>query len=212
MKYDFWMDLPLSLIELGGSIMTKEDNLMASVIQNSNMVFNIITIQKYREIFNQNNLLNFDLHNSSKDELQAIKHKIFELQKEKTQLLCKSIKFCTKIMTKILNSIERVNDVRECETGDHSNDPVDVLTRTKLFLKITRLVVDHANKQLAESNGQQLQFFTMIKVFTEKIQSRLYSISNELIKNLMKNARRTVCNEGNNNIVCNKETLAMKLT
>jgi hypothetical protein len=44
MKYDFWMDLPLSLIELGGSIMTKEDNLMASVIQNSNMVFNIITI------------------------------------------------------------------------------------------------------------------------------------------------------------------------
>jgi hypothetical protein len=115
-------------------------------------------------------------------------------------------------MTKILNSIERVNDVRECETGDHSNDPVDVLTRTKLFLKITRLVVDHANKQLAESNGQQLQFFTMIKVFTEKIQSRLYSISNELIKNLMKNARRTVCNEGNNNIVCNKETLAMKLT
>jgi len=108
--------------------------------------------------------------------------------------------------------MERVNDVRECESVDPLTDPVDVLTRTKLYLKITRLVVDHANKDMADSNGQQLQFFTMIKVFTEKIQSRLYSISNELIKNVMKNARRSTCNDGNTNTVCNKETVAMKLT
>jgi len=44
MKYDFWMDLPLSLIELGGANMTNEDMLMAGVIQNSNLVHNILTV------------------------------------------------------------------------------------------------------------------------------------------------------------------------
>ena len=44
MKYDFWMDLPLSLIELGGEAVTKEDNSMANVIQNSNIVRNNLTI------------------------------------------------------------------------------------------------------------------------------------------------------------------------
>jgi hypothetical protein len=38
MKYDFWMDLPKSLIELGGEIVTKEDVSMANIIQNSNNV------------------------------------------------------------------------------------------------------------------------------------------------------------------------------
>ena len=102
-------------------------------------------------------------------------------------------------MSKILNSIERVNDVREYESLHHMTDHVDVLTRIKLFLKVTRLVVEHADKELAESKGQQMQFFMMIKVFTEKIQSRLYNISNALIKGLMTNTRKMECNERNSN-------------
>ncbi len=42
MKYDFWMDLPKSLIELGSESVTKEDVSIANVIQNSNMVRNKI--------------------------------------------------------------------------------------------------------------------------------------------------------------------------
>jgi hypothetical protein len=39
MKYDFWMDLPKSLIELGTeSVITKEDISIANIIQNSNTV------------------------------------------------------------------------------------------------------------------------------------------------------------------------------
>jgi hypothetical protein len=44
----------------------------------------------------------------------------------------------------------------------------------------------------------------MIKVFTEKIQSKLYSISNDLIKGLMKNTKRII-KEENSNTEVNKE-------
>ncbi len=165
-----------------------------------------LTYQKFKEIFNQTNLANIDLQNSSKDDLLAIKQKILDLQKEKTQLLCQSIKFSTKIMTKILSSIERVTEVNKENEIHHLPDPVDLLTRIKLFLKITRLVVENANKEISESKGQQMQFFTMIKVLTEKIQSKLYSISNELIKSLMKNAKKRNSDEEENNTDTKRET------
>lgn len=38
MKYNFWMDLPKSLIELGTETVTNEDISIANIIQNSNMV------------------------------------------------------------------------------------------------------------------------------------------------------------------------------
>lgn len=144
-------------------------------------------------------MANIDLQKSSEKELLALKQKFSDLHKEKAQLVCQAIKFSTKIMTKILNSIEKVTEADKQNELHHLTDPVDLLTRIKLFLKITRIVVENANKELTECKGQQMQFFTMIKVFTEKIQSRLYSISNELIKNLMKNAKRKNCDEGENN-------------
>jgi hypothetical protein len=110
-------------------------------------------------------------------------------------------------MSKILNSFEKITEDEKQNELHHLTDPVDLLTRIKLFLKITRIVVENANKELSESKGQQMQFFTMIKVFTEKIQSRLYTISNELIKSLMQNAKRKNCDEcENKNTDTNRET------
>jgi hypothetical protein len=90
------------------------------------------------------------LQNSTKEELMAIKQKISDLQKEKTQLLCQAIKFSTKIMAKILNSIQKITEVDKDEGIHHLSDPVDVLTRIKLFLKTTRIVVEYSNKELSE--------------------------------------------------------------
>jgi hypothetical protein len=133
-----------------------------------------------------------------------IKQKILDLQKEKTQLLCQAIKFSTKIMTKILYSIEKISEVNKEEGIHHLCNPVDHLTRIKLFLKITRVVVEYANKELIESKGQQMQFFTMIRVFTEKIQSKLYALSFSLIEDLTKNTKRN-SKEENSRIEVNKE-------
>lgn len=107
-------------------------------------------------------------------------------------------------MTKILNSIEKLSEVNKEEGIHHLLNPVDLLTRVKLFLKITRVVVEYANKELLDSKGQQMQFFTMIRVFTEKIQSKLYALSFSLIKGLTKNTKRN-SNEENPKIEVNKE-------
>jgi hypothetical protein len=94
--------------------------------------------------------LNQNLRNLDNQVLENINRKIANVKREQIDLLCKAIKFATKLMTKIVDWIENDKDP-SCE----------VLTKIKLFLKISRLVVEKAKAQTETSKGKEQEFFTM---------------------------------------------------
>jgi hypothetical protein len=140
-----------------------------------------------------------NLEKSSREELFAIREKLSVVQREKTALVCQSIKFSTKIMNKILTAIEKVTDVSNGQGILHSSQPADLLMKIKIFLKITRLITEQVNVEVSQSQGPENQFFSMIKIFTEKIQSKLYNLSNDLIKRLLSNTKRRVSEDFSGN-------------
>ena len=94
-----------------------------------------------------------ELENS---QLEQIRMRLGFLKKEKAELLCKSIKFSTKIMVKILASLES----KEKEQLPDK----ELLVQIKLFLKVTRLVVDNAKSALAECKSEkESEFFSMYR-------------------------------------------------
>lgn len=117
-----------------------------------------------------------ELAEVSPQHLKGLKQKIFEIQQQKTELVCQAIKMSTKLMSRLVNELKD----QEKETVDKQ-----VLTKVKLFLKITRLVVDNSQAGAASCQGKQKEFFATIQIYTEKIQSQLYDISNGLLKSFM---------------------------
>lgn len=107
------------------------------------------------------------------------------IQKEKHDLLCKAVKFSTKLMAKLMSALENYETM--------NSSIMDLLTKIKIFLKITRLVVQNAKEEIQRASGKEQEFFTMyirllinrILVFTEKIQAKLYSSSNKIISTSM---------------------------
>jgi hypothetical protein len=88
-------------------------------------------------------------------QLELIRIKLGSLKKEKAEHLCRSIKFSTKLMTKILSSIEHVKIPDK-----------DVLLKIKVFLKVTRLVVEQAKTALSECKSEkETEFFSMYFYF-----------------------------------------------
>lgn len=136
-------------------------------------------------------------------EKQILKEKLTTIHREKVQLMCQSIKFSIKLMTRILNQIEEKKSGKEIYKLDSG-----LLLKIKLFLKLTRLVMDNTkaeistirnDKNILMNQPKQLEFFMMIQALTEKVQNKLYSISNEVIKNIITNKSvKSNNNPGNN--------------
>jgi hypothetical protein len=76
-------------------------------------------------------------------------------------------------MSKILNSFEKITEDEKQNELHHLTDPVDLLTRIKLFLKITRIVVENANKELSlitKAHREVPEYITpIIKIKKKKI-------------------------------------------
>merc|ERR1712032_568702 len=102
---------------------------------------------------------------------------------------CRSIKFCVKLMSKLLKYIAE-------EKVSNSN----LLLKNKLFLKITQLIIENANESLKNAENKQKELFTMILHFTEKIQEQLFILTNSLIKSSI--SQRNLDNQNlNKNII-----------
>jgi hypothetical protein len=88
------------------------------------------------------------------EELEKIKEKLKLIQRERIELVCKSIKFSTKMMTRIITILENYENSKINET--------DILMKIKLFLKVSRLVVENSKECITESKSdREREFFTM---------------------------------------------------
>lgn len=54
-----------------------------------------------------------------------------------------------------------------------------------MFLKLTRVVNERAKEEISLAEGKKKELFIMINIFTDKVQSRLYLISNTFIQRVM---------------------------
>ena len=95
-----------------------------------------------------------NLQKLEKNELEKIRERLFMIQKEKAELLCRSIKFSTKLMAKIILSLECYEKLQLKDN--------ELLIKIKLFLKITRMVVDNSRTALSNvQSDQEKKLFSM---------------------------------------------------
>ena len=114
-------------------------------------------------------------------EKEEIAIKLVEMKKEEINLECQCIKFSVKVMSQILNYFETIANEQIEE------DINDLLSQVKLFSQITRLVIQKVDEELIKEkeNQKKKEFFTLIKVYTEKIHHRLYSLSNVILEKIV---------------------------
>jgi hypothetical protein len=151
MKFDFWLDLPKALANILKEDMSKDDEEMLKSLRSTEVNYNL-TPKELSNGFSQiSHLIDTNAHNLTNTELDILRQKLFFLQKEKTEILCKTIKFSTRLMTKILASIEQIS-------APHK----EVLIKIKMFLKITRMVVEQSKSSLEGAKSEnENKFFSM---------------------------------------------------
>jgi hypothetical protein len=146
MKFDFWFDLPQAIVNI------MENNLTLDEVGYSDVLYN--SYQSFKKTLDTvNQILSINYHSISADELEVVVQKMNCIKKETAELLCKAIKFSTKLMTRLLTIVDNYHTFKITE--------VDLLTKIKLFLKITRLVIDNAKIHAQNAYGKEQEFFTM---------------------------------------------------
>lgn len=114
-------------------------------------------------------------------EKEEIARKFVEMKKEEINLECQCIKFSVKVMSQMLNYFETITNEQIEE------DINDLLYQVKLFSQITRLVIQKVDEELIKEkeNQKKKEFFTLIKVYTEKIHHKVYSLSNVILEKIV---------------------------
>jgi len=80
--------------------------------------------------------------------IQEIKKKMFSLQKQKTELICHNIKNLIALIGKLMKEFEDLN-----KSSMSQQEIVDLLTKIKLFLKLTRLLNEKASEEVKTSTS-----------------------------------------------------------
>jgi len=121
----------------------------------------------------------------NEEELKILENKMNYLKKELTDLSCLAIKLSIKIMSKLIKYIteESINEKLEIKMinsqGDGLNKSFEnsegkleiynsqfnilnnLLNKTKIFLKITRLIIDNAKYNVYAKSEKSKEFFQM---------------------------------------------------
>ncbi len=95
--------------------------------------------------------IDFNLTDTDKE---IISKKLDSILYEKADITCKSIKFCVKIMSRLS---KHLIDEKE----KNSKPQTEILLKTKIFLKITRLIIDNSKISVENSGDKQKEFFKM---------------------------------------------------
>ena len=146
MKLDFWFDLPTATLPL---VQDPEErkrfghsaqmlSTATRVIAKSMSDFKVALSQVPRENIAEPEKLKLEL-----------KARVLNIQKEKTELLCKAAQLSTVLIRKVLQEIAE---------EDLSANKVQ---RVKLALKLIKVVGHRAEQAKKESEGKQREFFEM---------------------------------------------------
>jgi len=79
---------------------------------------------------------------------KELNKKLFTLQKAKADILCKTIQNLAVIIGKLMKEFQRLNVLLQTSP----QEIVDLLTKIKLFLKLTKVVVEKASDEIRFTN------------------------------------------------------------
>jgi hypothetical protein len=109
----------------------------------------------------------------SNDDKDIIKKKLDPILIQKAEIICKSIKFSVKIMSKLSKHLIE-------ENTKTTKPPTEMLMKTKLFFKITRLIIENSKNSVENSSEKQKEFFKMY-IFKFKIFYFNYDFSYKIL-------------------------------
>ena len=186
-----WFDLPIALSNLSNTLLSKNEQdsiqLLSSLCK---------TIQsEYSKLTLQFSSLSLDQNSSS---FLIFNTQMIQFNKERIDLQCKCIKQSIQLISKLMTYIETsIQDQK-----DNDNIMKDVLIKIKYLLKITRIINDKSKEEIRKTKiKKEKKFFTMLLSFTEKIQKKLYEISNNFIQKEINNPKenKSITNNPNTN-------------
>lgn len=187
-----WFDLPIALSNLSNTLLSKNEQdsiqLLSSLCK---------TIQsEYSKLTLQFSSLSLDQNSSS---FLIFNTQMIQFNKERIDLQCKCIKQSIQLISKLMTYIETsIQDQK-----DNDNIMKDVLIKIKYLLKITRIINDKSKEEIRKTKiKKEKKFFTMLLSFTEKIQKKLYEISNNFIHKEINNPKenKSITNNPNTNL------------
>ena len=186
-----WFHLPIALSNLSNTLLSKNEQdsiqLLSSLCK---------TIQsEYSKLTLQFSSLSLDQNSSS---FLIFNTQMIQFNKERIDLQCKCIKQSIQLISKLMTYIETsIQDQK-----DNDNIMKDVLIKIKYLLKITRIINDKSKEEIRKTKiKKEKKFFTMLLSFTEKIQKKLYEISNNFIHKEINNPKenKSITNNPNTN-------------
>lgn len=172
MKFDFWLELPKTILSLTSNNKTLiEEKQKADLFEKLNKKINF----KLKEILRKEEDLNLN---------SEISEKLKSILKERTKITCEAVKLSISLMTKFLNDVQQ-NDLKLKEEEENKESNLENLKRIKYFLSISRVVYKNseAEKSRMNSNNKHFEFFNMISSFLEKVQLDIVKITNSILAN-----------------------------
>ena len=180
MKFNFWLELPTAILSLLGDHLTDNDIEIANNLLNTCKSIEYLTngIQKEIEV-----IINSGNFYQISNQINNLKNRLAQIEKEKSVILIQAIKFSVKLSSNFINSIKQNSD----SIFDHIQ-----LTKIKYFLNLVKNCISQLNYHLEKRNGSfvfsneqesELTFCKVIRIYFEKVESKLYNTSVQIINN-----------------------------
>lgn len=192
MKFSYWLELPMAIITLIDTHNSLEDIELARQLLNTSKAMEQLTRKLEKDIDIMAASGNYFNH-KSKEIINSLKQRLNSIEKEKSSIMIQAIKFSIKLSNKFSNIIE--NCILKAEFPDQF-----ILTKIKYFLSLIKnvqcQVMSHieAHKSTESdllSQNTEIQFCSVIKIFFEKIESKLFGMSLKFITNNIQEVNST---------------------
>jgi archaellum component FlaC len=129
MKYDFWLDLPIALVNISENILSREDKEYIEQLKNTFDKL-LASIDNFRKIYESEQIQKL------KEEVNALQERVKALGDDFKEVVSRTIKFSSKLMVKLIQGFEKI--------GKENFVDNNVLVGIKMFLKITRVILEKA--------------------------------------------------------------------
>ncbi len=181
MKFNFWLELSTAILSLLNDNISDKDIEIANNLLNTckSIEYIVNSILKEIEI-----ILNSGNSYQISNQINSLKIRLAQVEKEKSVILIQAIKFSVKLSSNFVSNIIHGNDA--------SRDKIQ-LTKIEYFLKLVKNCINQLDYHLEKRNWSfvfsheqesELTFCKVIKIYFEKLQSKLYNVSVQILNSL----------------------------
>ena len=189
MKCTVWFDLPKALVNLSQDIISEKEKQHVAILTSlaKNLQSEFDTLSSTFVVLSPS---------LSQKEVILLKEKLLKLNKERVDLVCKSIKVSIQLISQFISYLEKNQFVVEDK---------EILLQIKLLMKMTRIFSIKAKEEISNTKiVKEKRFFNLILAYSEKTQNKLYELSTNIVKRVM--MRESKIEDINENVLLKCDT------